>query len=96
MTDLQYRFMQLMGNLPPRLTPEQTAWLLNCKTHDIPVITAAKLIKPLGNPKSNSVKYYCTKELLEASADRNWLSRVTNAIYRRRKSTAAEDLPVHP
>jgi len=86
MTDPQYQFMQLMGRLPPRLSAEQAAWLLNCQPHDIPIIAAAKLIKPLGNPTANCVKYFSTQDLLEASQDSNWLSRMANAVYRRRKT----------
>jgi hypothetical protein len=55
--------------------------LLNCQTHDIPPLIAARLLKPLGNPTANSSKYFATADLLEQMKDRNWLVRVTNTIY---------------
>lgn len=40
----------------------------------------ARLLKPLGNPHSNSVKYFATVEVLEFAKDRTWLAKVTNAV----------------
>ena len=39
----------------------------------------ARLLKPLGNPPPNSVKFFAASELLEHIEDRTWLARVTNA-----------------
>ncbi len=52
----QQRFLNILGQLPARLTAEQTAWVLNCQAHDVPVLVAARLLKPLGTPQPNSVK----------------------------------------
>jgi len=71
----------LLGQLPARLTAEQAAWVLNCQPHDIPALVAAKLLKPLGNPPQNGVKFFATIELLEASKDSHWLGRVSATIY---------------
>jgi hypothetical protein len=81
MRDDQHRFLMLLGQLPARLTAEQAAWVLNCQPHDIPILVAAKLLKPLGNPPVNGIKYFSTTDLLEASKDSNWLVRVSSAIY---------------
>lgn len=54
MSDAQYQFLSLL-QLPARLTVEQTAWMLNCQPHDVPVLVAARLIKPLGNPPANGI-----------------------------------------
>jgi hypothetical protein len=67
--------------LPARLTAEQAAWVLNCQPHDIPALVAAKLIKPLGNPPANGIKFFATTELLENTKDRNWLIRMSATIY---------------
>ena len=82
--------MMLMGQLPGRLTAEQAAWVINCQPHDIPALVSAKLIKPLGNPAANSIKYFATADLLEANKDRNWLMRVSATIYQhwQRKNAA--------
>ena len=81
MRDDQHRFLMLLGQLPARLTAEQAAWVLNCQPHDIPALVAAKLIKPLGNPPANGIKFFATAELLENSKDRNWLVRMSATIY---------------
>jgi hypothetical protein len=80
MKDDQFRFLSLLGQLPARLNSEQTAWALNCQPHDVPVLVAARLLKPLGNPPPNSVKYFATFEVLEQSKDRAWLAKFTNAL----------------
>jgi hypothetical protein len=68
--------------LPARLTAEQTAWVLNCQPYDVPVVVAARLrlLKPLGNPQPNTVKYFASVEVLELAKDRAWLARMTNAV----------------
>lgn len=80
MRDDQHRFLALLGQLPARLTAEQAAWVLNCQAHDVPVLVAARLLKPLGNPQPNSVKYFATVEVLEHTKDRAWLAKITNAV----------------
>ena len=81
MKEEQYQFLRLLGRLPARLTAEQAAWVLNCQSHDVPVLVAAKLLKPLGNPPVNGIKYFATADLLEASKDNHWLVRMSTAIY---------------
>ena len=71
----------LLGQLPARLTVEQAAWVLNCQPHDMPALVGAKLLKPLGNPPANGIKYFATADVLEASKDRNWLVRISTTIY---------------
>jgi hypothetical protein len=80
MNDEQRQFLSLLGGAPARLTVEQSAWALNCQPHDIPVLVAARLLKPLGNPPPNGSKFFATPEILELSRDRAWLARVTNAL----------------
>jgi hypothetical protein len=54
--------------------------VLNCQTHDVPILVGARLLKPLGNPQKNGTKFFATAELLELMKDRAWLDKVTNAI----------------
>jgi hypothetical protein len=81
MSEEQHRFLRLLGRLPARLTAEQAAWVLNCQPHDVPVLVAAKLLKPLGNPPVNGIKYFATVDVLESSQDSRWLARMSAAIY---------------
>ena len=81
MKDEQHQFLRLLGQLPARLTAEQAAWVLNCQVHDVPALVAAKLLKPLGNPPPNGIKFFATADLLEAVKDRQWLVRLSATIY---------------
>jgi hypothetical protein len=69
-----------LGQLPARLTAEQAAWVINCQPHDVPILVAARLLKPLGNPAANGIKFFATADLLEAVKDRAWLVKMTNAV----------------
>src|ERR1035437_7809522 len=80
MKEEQQRFLSLLGQLPARLTAEQAAWGLNCQPHDVPILVAARLLKPLGSPPPNSVKFFAASELLELVKDRAWLAKVTNGL----------------
>jgi len=48
----------------------------------VPILVAARLLKPLGNPPPMAVKFFAASELLELVKDRAWLVKVTNAINR--------------
>jgi hypothetical protein len=80
MKEDQHRFLSLLGQLPARLTAEQAAWVLGCQPHDIPALVNSRLLKPLGNPPLNGIKFFATIDLLESAKDRAWLVRVTTAI----------------
>jgi hypothetical protein len=80
MEEEQHQFLRLLGQLPARLTAEQAAWVLNCQTHDVSILVAARLLKPLGNPAANGIKFLATAELLEQAKDKAWLVKVTNAV----------------
>ena len=88
--------MRLLGQLPARLPAEQAAWVINCQLHDVPVLVAARLLKPLGNPPPNSVKFFASLELLEQVKDRAWLAKVTNALNQhwQRKNSAMKNCPL--
>jgi hypothetical protein len=80
MREEQYRFLTLHRQLPVRLTAEQAAWVLNCQAHDIPILVSSRLLKPLGNPPPNGIKFFSTADLLELTRDRAWLVKMTNAV----------------
>jgi hypothetical protein len=89
----QNRFLRLLGQPPARLTAEQVAWALNCQRHDVPVLVAAKLPKPLGNPLPNRVKFYAALEVVDLSKDRSWLAKMTSALNQhwQKKNVAKRD-----
>jgi hypothetical protein len=73
-------FGRFIGQLPARLTAEQASWVLNGQPADVPILVAARLLKPLGNPPPSSVKYFAASEPLEQVEDKSWLVKVTNAL----------------
>jgi hypothetical protein len=95
MKEEQQQFMALLGQAPVRLTVEQAAWLLGCQPHDIPILVGSRLLKPLGNPPANGIKYFSTAELLESTRDRSWLAKLTNTICQhwQKKNARKKDHP---
>jgi hypothetical protein len=81
MNDQQHELLSLLAQPPARLTVEQVAYVLNCQPHDVPVLVAARLLKPLGAPADNCAKYFPAVEIIELARDRAWLARMTNAVY---------------
>lgn len=104
MSDDQHHLLSLLGQLPARLTAEQVAWVLNFQPHDIPVLVAARLLKPLGNPPQNGTKFFATKTVLELGKDEKWLHRATLVIYqhwhgknaKKKLATEPEPTPAAP
>ena len=100
MKEEQNQFLRLLGQIPARLTAEQVAWVLNCQPSDVRILVAARLLKPLGNPPPNSVKFFATLGLLELIKDRAWLAKVTNALNQHwqsknaRKKNLLADVPL--
>jgi hypothetical protein len=80
MKEEQHQFLALVGRAPARLTVEQAAWVLGCQPHDVPILIASRLLKPLGNPPQNGIKYFATAEVTEMAKDRGWLAKMTQAI----------------
>ena len=89
------QFMRQLGQPPARLTAEQVACVLNCQPSDVRILAAVKLLKPLGNPPANSVKFFATLELLELAKDKAWLAKMTNALnlHWQRKNAAKQIQP---
>jgi len=65
-----------LRRLPAMLTVAQTAVMLNRGEHDIPVLVRAGLLKPLGDPPPNAVKFFAAVEVLELADDRKSLDRI--------------------
>jgi hypothetical protein len=66
--------------LPGRVSSEIAAKLLGFAVHDVAILVAAKLLKPLGNPSQNAAKYFATVDLQACAGDRLWLDKATKAV----------------
>ena len=66
------------------------------KIENIPILVASRLLKPLGNPPPNSVKFFAATEVVEQAGDRTWLAKVTNALNQhwQRRNAAKKTLPL--
>lgn len=59
------------------------------------MLVAARILKPLGNPQPNAVKYFAATEILELSKDRAWLVRLTTTLaqhWRRKNARKTEQI----
>jgi hypothetical protein len=68
--------------LQGRLTVRQTAALLNCGEHDIPVLVSHGLITPLGHPPPNAQKYFSPVEILRMAGDSEKMGQICDALYK--------------
>jgi hypothetical protein len=68
-----------LANLPARLSLTEAAWFLGFGSHDIPVLIAAGLLKPLGHPPASGSKFFSSVELQELRADVRWLAKASDA-----------------
>jgi len=71
--------------LPGRLNSDQSAALIGCQPHDIPVLIRSSLLKPLAGGARNCVKFFGAATVLELIAEPRWLDKVTRALSRGRK-----------
>ena len=73
------KFLNLKDK-PARLNVEDTAWYLGFAAHDIPILVARGLLKPLGRTGNNTVKFFAFAALEELRADPRWLARATETM----------------
>src|SRR2546422_8232420 len=65
--------------VPARLDALQAAWFLGFEPHEIPILIAAGLLKPLGHPARNATKFFVTQALEQLRCDEKWLARASDA-----------------
>lgn len=79
--NLKHSTSGAVTHFPARLKPETAAVILGFEKDDITTLVKHKLLKPLGKPKQNAVKYFTFDDIMEKASDRKWLERATQAIY---------------
>ena len=78
---VQVRELLNVRRLQGRLNTRQTAALLNCGEHDVPVLVGKGLLTPLGHPPPNAMKYFAPLEVLELAGDREKMGQICDALY---------------
>jgi len=58
---------------------------------EVPALVAIKLLKPLGNPAPNGIKFFDAAELLDLAKDHVWLVKVTNVGAGQRPDMAGQN-----
>lgn len=71
-----------LRHLPGRLNAEETGWYLGFTTREIPPLTKARLLKPLGNPSRFSHKFYATVDLRRVHEDPRWLNKASAIVFK--------------
>jgi hypothetical protein len=89
------RFLNLR-HLPDRLTAAQAAGKLGFSAHEIPILIARNLLKPLGHPAPNGPKYFLTAMIEDERRDEKWHGNAADAVteYWRFKNGRKQDPPV--
>ncbi len=77
----KYQFMTLRKT-PARLTVEEAAWYLGFSTSDVPILVASGLLKPLGKPAPNAIRYFARPDLEQLASDPKWLDRACATLSR--------------
>jgi len=72
---------EIPARLQARLTAEQAATVLGFTPNDIAVLVSVGLLKPLGNPRQQSVKHFAAFYIENCARDLKWLEEATQAIY---------------
>ena len=79
MNSAQEQFLNLKTP-PARMRVEEVAWYLGFATHEITILMAEGLLKPLGRPPATGVKYFSAAALDELRRDEKWLARASDCV----------------
>ena len=73
------RFLNLR-HLPASCTAAQAAGFLGVSPHEVPILLAKGLLKPIGHPAPNAPKFFLTAKLEELARDEKWFGKARDAI----------------
>lgn len=62
------------------LTAEEAAWLLGFSAHEIPILVAKNLLKPLGHSPHNASKHFLAADVEGLRRDKEWHSKAADAV----------------
>ena len=85
MNSAHEQFLNLK-TLPARIKVEEVAWYLGFAPHEITILMAEGLLKPLGRPPTTGVKYFSAVALEELRRDQKWLARASECVVQYWKS----------
>jgi len=77
----RFEFMTLR-RVPGRLTMQEASWHLGFSLTDMTILVGVRLLKPLGNPAPNAIRFFARPDLDELVNDAKWLDRACAALGR--------------
>ena len=77
----RYEFMTLR-RVPGRLTMLEASWHLGFSLTDMTILVGVGLVKPLGKPAPNAIRFFARPDLDELANDAKWLDRACAALGR--------------
>ncbi len=82
-----------LRNPPQRVTAAEAAGRLGLSPHEIPVLVAKNLLKPLGHPAPNAPKFFLTATVDDLRRDEKWHGKAADALqeYWRQKNARKLD-----
>jgi hypothetical protein len=95
MNNERKEFLLVCRTVPARMEAREAAWFLGFAAHDIPILVRAGLLKPLGRPPPNAIKYFARATLAELQTDPQWLARASDATVRHWQTKNARKTKPH-
>jgi hypothetical protein len=74
------RWLFAAVRLPGIIEADEAAALLGVPPHSIPILIAAKHLKPLGKPTEKASKKFSAQYIEELSSDRKWQDQAIRVI----------------
>lgn len=71
-----------LDQFPACMTADHVAQVLGLAPHNIPVLVQAGLLRPLGHPQPNGVKYFSKKSVAAKCFDEHWLAKAVDVVAR--------------
>jgi hypothetical protein len=94
------RFLNLR-HLPASCSAAQAAGFLGISPHEVTILLAKGLLKPIGHPAPNAPKFFMTAKLEELGRDEKWFGKARDAIsehwhYKNTRKTKNASADVQP
>jgi hypothetical protein len=74
------RWLFAAVRLPGIIEADEAAALLGVAVHAVPILIAAKHLRPLGKPTEKASKKFSTQYIEELSSDRKWQDQAIRVI----------------
>ena len=78
--------------VPARLNAMQAAWFLGFELHEIPILIAANLLRPLGHPARNGMKFFATQATASTDSLTDTAGAILGRMRRQLDDAAVRDL----